>query len=53
MRIYKTVWLIGRDYTQINFGIQIDWGIEKDNIILTINFLFWSLEGSLLNLKKN
>lgn len=32
------------DYTNINIGIQYDWGIIKDEYVLTINIVFWSIE---------
>jgi hypothetical protein len=32
------------DYKQINFGIQFDWGIVRDEFVITVNFTFWSYE---------
>ena len=32
------------DYKQLNFGMQFDWGIVKNEFVITINFAFWSYE---------
>ena len=33
-----------RDYTTINLGIQFDWGIIRDEFVVTVNCGFWSFE---------